>query len=166
MGYKIENLTLGFGFNSPGKFTYKAYRGSDPLEERLPESIELGISYQWESILWYMEGTRILYERSKFQLSDIDEKAKFDRGLGADTKVSSGIEIKNPDWNNWKIRFGLNTGGKYDAEGKNKRAMGIGLGITYFLDSEQKGSYLSAGILNYSVFSQKGGRDPETFLLL
>lgn len=165
-GYKLENFTIGFGLLSPGKFSYKAYRGSDPLEERLPETIELGVSYKWESILWYLEGIRILYERSRFYLSDLDEKAKFDRGLGADTKISSGLEIKFSELSNWKFRLGVNTGGKYDAEGRNKRSMGLGLGMTYFVDAEAKGTYLSLGILNYSIFSQKGGRDPETYLLL
>lgn len=165
LGYKQEGFTIGLGGISPGKFSYKAYRDSDPLEEKLPDILELGSSYKWESFLFYLEATRLFYEKSKFRLSDLDERPSFDRGLGAEIKVSSGLEMENLI-ENWKFRLGVNTGGKYDADGKNRRAMGIGLGATYYLEADKKGGFFSVGILNYSIFSRKGGREPETFFLL
>ncbi|MCE9501671.1 MAG: hypothetical protein K8R21_14405, partial [Leptospira sp.] len=91
LSYKTGKVTFGAGLETGGKFRYTAYRESDKLEETLPERLIVGFGYQLnDSFLLYFEGRRIFWEHSRFILNERPSRPPFDRGFGAEEKVSAG----------------------------------------------------------------------------
>ncbi|MCB1180231.1 MAG: hypothetical protein KDK36_21815 [Leptospiraceae bacterium] len=167
IGIEKESWAFGITGTAPGKFSYKAYRDSDPLEEKLPETIAIGFSYYFsEYLTLYLEARKAFYEKSYFRLSKLDELPNLDRGLGAEGKVSGGFEFKLKTESLWKFRMGMEAGGKYNSKGQNLRGAGLGLGLSYFPNPENKAYFISVSMLNYSIFSKKGARNPENFYYL
>ncbi|MDX1957380.1 MAG: hypothetical protein SFU98_02350 [Leptospiraceae bacterium] len=164
--YTYQKFSVGFSFQRPGEFSYKRYRGVDPLKEKLPDSYSLGLSYTLnQNFMFYSELRRILWERSWFSINDNVNRPDFERGIGAEWKGSAGavLTLEN-ETSLWKFRTGIEMGGKYDENGKNNRSTGLGLGLTYIPGNETEHGSISYSfsMLDYSLLAKKGGRFPET----
>jgi hypothetical protein len=154
---------IGGLLQSSGKFRYDIYRGSDFLIERLPEYFAFGYSYSLKKDLQiYYEIRKIFWESSQFVLNERDNKPYTERGLGAEIQNSLGFQ-KKMDSIPLLFQTGIELGGVYDQNGRNKRSLGIGFGISYFLqDAEKNDSYaFSFSIQRQGVFSKSGDRSPE-----
>ena len=164
LGLKYEKFTAGFSAQNPGGvFRYKSYRSADVLEERLPPTIGLGMSYDLTGNLQlYSELRRILYEKSSFTLNGDESKPKFDRGVGGEVKLSLGLSMAIREDSVWKIRTGLEMAGKYDETGKNRRGTGIGFGFGYIPNPNGNGFQFNFSLLDYSLISPKNGYPSET----
>lgn len=167
VSYQNKNHTFGFSGQTVGKFRLEGYRGVDAVKERLPEIAGLGYGYNWGQTLFYLEGRKIFWEKSTFDLNNENSKPNLDRGLGAEIKLSSGIQYSIKD-SRMQIRTGAETGGFYDEKGVNRRAAGLALGASWNYKSADEDEMISIhlALLNYSVFSKKGGRLPESLLFL
>jgi len=165
LSYKNGNHLLGFFTQSPGKFRLEGYRGVDNLRERLPEFAAIGYSFQRGQTLFYSEVRKIFWEKSSFELNDANSKPNLDRGIGAEAKLSAGIQYNFKE-SPFQIRTGIETGGFYDEKGVNRRAGGIAAGVSWkiFKTKEEDSLNLHFTVLNYSILSRKGGRLPETLL--
>ena len=169
LSYKTEKITFGGGLESGTKLRYEGYRGSDKLEETLPERLILGFGYQLnDSILLYFEGRRIFWERSRFVLNERPEKPSFDRGLGAEEKISAGTRYLVSSEYKFFLRAGLELTGVYDNNGVNRRGAGLGFGGSVAIAPSVFGESLGVdfAILDYSILSKSGGREPETIFFL
>ncbi len=164
LGFKGNRFMGGFSAQSPGGvYRYNNYRSGDELKERLPPSMGIGLSYKLTTNLEILsELKRVIYERSSFTLNGEDAKPKFDRGLGADLKLSVGMSLAIREDSVWKIRTGLEIAGKYDETGKNRRGTGLGFGFGYSPNPNEKGFQFNFSILDYSLFSPKNGYPSET----
>jgi hypothetical protein len=164
LGFKWKQFLFGFSAQSPGGvYRYNNYRSGDELKERLPPSLGIGLSYKLSTNLEVTsELRRVFYERSAFTLNGEDAKPKFDRGLGADLKLSVGLSLAIRDDSVWKIRTGLELAGKYDETGKNRRGTGLGFGFGYSPNPNEKGFQFNFSVLDYSLFSPKNGYPSET----
>ena len=164
LGYVIGKITMGFSVQSPGgNYNYKLYRNGDYLKERLPPTVILGISYNVsQNLQFYSELKRVLYEKSSFTLNDEENKPKFDRGFGAELKAAFGMSLAIREESVWKIRTGIELGGKYDETGKNRRGTGLGFGLGYSPNPDEKGFQFNFSVLDYSLLSNKNGYPSET----
>lgn len=164
LGFKGNRFMAGISAQSPGGvYRYNNYRSGDELKERLPPSLGIGLSYKLTSNLEILsELKRVLYERSAFTLNGEDAKPKFDRGLGADLKLSIGLSLAVREDSVWKIRTGLELAGKYDETGKNRRGTGLGFGFGYSPNPNEKGFQFNFSVLDYSLFSPRSGYPSET----
>jgi hypothetical protein len=168
LGYVSGKWSIGLTAQRPGVFNYKRYRGSDVLEEKLPDSFSLGAGFKaLENLTFYSEVRRVLWEKSWFSLNDLPAKPNTERGIGAELKLSGGAiyTIKN-EASVWKIRAGLEMGGKYSDAGQNQRSTGLGVGLTYRPGwNDETGNFTyTFSLLDYSVLAKRGGRYPETIL--
>jgi hypothetical protein len=168
LGLKYNKFTAGFSAQNPGGvFRYKSYRSADVLEERLPPTIGLGMSYDLTGNLQlYSELRRILYEKSSFTLNGDETKPKFDRGIGGEVKLSLGLSLAIREDSVWKIRTGLEMAGKYDETGKNRRGTGIGFGFGYIPNPNGNGFQFNFALLDYSLISPKNGYPSETLFFV
>ncbi len=164
IGYFKNNWSFGIFGSSSGKFSYEEYRGSDTLEEKLPEYIFLGTSFKFlERWLTYLEVGRIFYEKSFFRLSNSESKPNLDRGIGADVDINFGIEYS---WTTYlKLRSGFGLAGKFNNEGQNQRGGAISLGVKFFLFEENK-FFIVLSTLNHSILSKSGKILPENYYFL
>lgn len=167
ISYKNEKHLVGLIVQSPGKFRLEGYRGVDNLKERLPEFAAIGYSYQWKDTILYSEMRKIFWERSSFDLNGQNTKPGLDRGLGAEIKFSLGAEHSFKD-SNFQLRTGFESGGFYDSKGINRRSLGLALGLSWKVFSTQEDESLKVhfAIVNYSIFSKSGGRQPESIIYL
>ncbi|MBP7283384.1 MAG: hypothetical protein KBA66_17490 [Leptospiraceae bacterium] len=167
VSYQNKNHTLGISGQTIGKFRLEGYRDVDALKERLPEIAGLGYGYNWGQTLFYLEGRKIFWEKSTFDLNNENSKPNLDRGLGAEIKLSSGIQYSIKE-SRMQLRTGVETGGFYDEKGLNRRAGGIAIGASWNYKSADEDEMISIhlALLNYSIFSNKGGRLPESLLFL
>ncbi len=167
LSYKNGNHLLGFSLQSPGKFRLEGYRGVDNLRERLPEFAAIGYSFQKGQTLIYSEARKIFWEKSSFELNDVNSKPNLERGLGAEVKLSLGLEYSFKEIP-FQIRTGIETGGFYDEKGVNRRAGGISAGVSWkiFKTKEEDSLRLHFAVLNYSILSRSGGRLPESLFYL
>ena len=163
--YLWKSWIFAFSYMHPGKYRFEGYRGSDILTEVLPQRLLLGASYQIENGLFYVEGARHFWEKTSFGLNGSEERADFERGLGAEMAISSGYEHCFSTWLPLRLRGGMEIGGAYDSEGRNLRSLGIGLGASIVFPKEETDRdelSLDIALKDYSVFARKGGREPET----
>jgi hypothetical protein len=167
LSYKKENHLLGLIVQSPGKFRLEGYRGVDSLKERLPEFAAIGYAYTRGQTLIYSELRKIFWEKSSFELNEEIYRPNFERGLGAEIKLSLGLQYSFKE-SPLQIRTGIETGGFYDNNAVNRRAAGLAAGFSWKILKAEEDSLLSVhvAILNYSIFSNKGGRQPESLLYL
>ncbi len=167
LSYKNEKHLLGLMMQSPGKFRLEGYRGVDNLKERLPEYAAVGYSYQLQQTLIYSEVRKIFWERSSFALNGQNTKPSLDRGFGAEIKLSLGAQHSLKD-SPFQIRTGFELGGFYDSKGVNRRSLGLAMGFSWkvFRTEEDESLSLHIAIVNYSIFSKSGGRQPESILYL
>jgi hypothetical protein len=167
LSYKNEKHLLGLTVQSPGKFRLEGYRGVDNLKERLPEYAAIGYSFLFQQTTIYSEVRKVFWERSSFDLNGQNSRPSLDRGLGAEVKVSLGAQHSVKD-SPFQFRTGFELGGFYDSKGVNRRALGLAAGISWkaFTSEEDESLSLHLAIVNYSIFSKSGGRQPESILYL
>jgi len=167
LSYKKEKHLVGLTMQSPGAFRLEGYRGVDNLKERLPEYAALGYSYQLQQTLIYSEIRKIFWERSTFDLNGQSSRPSLDRGLGAEVKLSLGLEQTIKD-SPFQIRAGFESGGFYDTKGINQRSLGLAAGVSWnvFSTKEEEVFKIHLALVNYSIFSKSGGRQPESILFL
>lgn len=161
LGLQINDWTLGLFGSISGKYAYEEYRGSDPLEERLPNYLFFGLRHKLgENWAFYGEIGRIFYEYSRFRLSDSESKPNLDRGLGADLDTNLGLEYAPHTEMRIRIRTGFGFAGKFNPEGQNKRGLALSLGLRFF-PFAQEDFFLNFHLLNHSIFSKSGNILPE-----
>ena len=167
LSYKKEKHLVGLIMQSPGAFRLEGYRGVDNLKERLPEYAALGYSYQLQQTVIYSEVRKIFWERSSFDLNGQSSRPSLDRGLGAEVKLSLGLEQTIKD-SPFQIRAGFESGGFYDTKGINQRSLGLAAGVSWnaFSTKEEEVFKIHLALVNYSIFSKSGGRQPESILFL
>ncbi|MBK8393933.1 MAG: hypothetical protein IPL26_01635 [Leptospiraceae bacterium] len=165
LSYQNNNHTIGISGQSIGKFRLTGYRGVDTLKEKLPEIVGIGYGYTWGQTLFYLEGRKVFWEKSTFDLNKNNSKPDLERGLGAEIKISSGIQYSIKD-SALQLRTGIESGGFYNEKGINRRAAGLALGASwnYKTADEEEIIGIHLAIINYSIFSEKGGRLPESIL--
>lgn len=165
MSYRLDSLLLAIGYRYPGKYRFEGYRGSDELTEVLPETLLIGLSYQFSSTsLFYGEVKRIFWERISFGLNGLEERADFERGIGAELSFSSGLQHTFASEIPLTMRGGLEMGGAYNQNGENQRSLALAIGLSLPLSQpkDPEPVQINFSILDYSLFSRKGGRQPET----
>jgi hypothetical protein len=167
--YVYETWIFGLSYNYTGKFQYENYRSADKLTEVFPEHINAGLHKLISPThSLYLEVNRYIWERTSFGLNRLEEKAVFDRGLGAEFQTSLGYRYKCLDETYpMTFRGGLEVGGSYSNTGRNLRHLGLGLGVSFlFLDTNYTKDTLTIdlSISDYSMFKAKG-KDPETIFL-
>ena len=167
--YVYDTWIFGLSYNYTGKFQYENYRSADKLTEVFPEHINIGLHKLLSPIhSVYFEVNRYLWERTSFGLNQFEEKAVFDRGLGAEFQTSLGYRYKYLDETYPMVfRGGMEVGGSYNNTGKNLRHVGLGLGVSFlFVDTNYTKDTLTIdlSISDYSMLKTKG-KDPETVFL-
>lgn len=163
--YTWKSWIFAFSYMHPGKYRFEGYRGSDILTEVLPQRLLVGTSYHKDDGLLYLEAARHFWEKTSFGLNGIEERADFERGLGAELSFSGGYEHCFSTWLPLRLRGGLEWGGAYDADGRNLRSLGVGLGASFLFPKDAKDPDrlgIDFALKDYSVFAKKGGREPET----
>lgn len=165
ISYKNGNHLIGILIQSVGKFREEGYRGADSLRERLPEYTAFGYSYKWGQTTIYSEARKIFWEKSSFHLNGSNSNPNLDRGIGAEIKLSLGATRSILD-SNFLVRSGFEVGGFYNDKGQNKRSLALALGASWKLyqTENQESFFLHLAVVNYSIFSKSGGRQPESQL--
>lgn len=163
LSYKKEKHLVGAFFQSTGKFRLEGYRSADSLRERIPEFFAIGYSYDLGQTKIYTEIRKIFWEYSSFKLNGNNSKPPLDRGIGAEFKYSLGFNHSISD-TNFQIRSGIELGGFYNEKGQNKRSVGLAIGGSWkvYQSKEEDSFLIHFAIVNYSIFSKSGGRQPET----
>jgi hypothetical protein len=159
MEYRTPFFSLGFFYHSSGSFTYKEYRESDKLKEKLPDFAYLGITKTLSgSFQISLEIGRVFYESSKFILNSSNEKPNLERGIGADIEPNFSIESTLSE--SFQFLFGFGLVGEYDENGKNRRGGRLILQSIFFPFGE-KNFYLKIAHTNHSILSKSGKYTPE-----
>ncbi|EOQ88069.1 hypothetical protein LEP1GSC202_3094 [Leptospira yanagawae serovar Saopaulo str. Sao Paulo = ATCC 700523] len=71
---QYENFRFGFLFESPGKYRFDEYLGSERLKEKLPERALVGFGYLWSDwIFLQLELSRKFYEQTSVSLNNSNQ---------------------------------------------------------------------------------------------
>ncbi|TGL73977.1 hypothetical protein [Leptospira jelokensis] len=71
---QYENFRLGILLESPGKYRFDEYLGSERLKEKLPERALVGFGYQWNDwVDLQLEFSRKFYERTSVNLNNANQ---------------------------------------------------------------------------------------------
>lgn len=71
---QYENFRLGIILESPGKYRFDEYLGSERLKEKLPERALVGFGYQWNDWIFVQaEFSRKFYERTSVNFNQSNE---------------------------------------------------------------------------------------------
>ncbi|MCB1156865.1 MAG: hypothetical protein H7A25_12130 [Leptospiraceae bacterium] len=163
----LGDFSIGLAASSPGKFRLDEYRNADKLRERQAESIDFGIKYNFsQNFAYYTELRKILWEKSAFELNGMEEKPDFERGIGAEAKISQGLSYSFTKRNTYILKTGLEFGGYYNEKGENVRRLGLalGLGIQFANKNRDETDALSfhLSVLDYSLIRSQKEKRAET----